>query len=266
MIVNDSQCSSYTDYLTAQFELNLHCVHYVKSDENVIECNKMKKIKLTIIIPIIERACAPFCPEIPADGNNRDKRRKPNPLRLAGRVFNFQDHQYVPRNTPPRMLQSLSGSLGALSLHSSFFSFSLMRNASRIDNIRSPSLLLSFTVPSLFRSDNSADGAPEGDAAYIYHFTKPHRLHGIHCRNKWTLAILMVLWIRPAKDEERGERIRCFRRDPPLADRTDRTHSPPAAFRSAREPVFILLAPRRSRPNGAPSPRRTRFIWISSAN
>ena len=39
--------------------------------------------------------------------SGRRERRRPNPLRFAGRVFNFQDHQYVPRNPPAMLLQSL---------------------------------------------------------------------------------------------------------------------------------------------------------------
>lgn len=123
--------------------------------------------------------CSPFCSKISADGNNRDKRRKPNPLRLAGRVFNFQDHQYVPRNPSPRVLQSLwlprSPSL-SLPIHRLFFS---PRETPRGSATFSLSIS-SFLASSLFRSDRSVDGAPrtEGDAAYIYHFTRPRRLHG----------------------------------------------------------------------------------------
>lgn len=97
------------------------------------------KNAITQIIDIT--AGAPFCSKIPADGNNRDKRRKPNPLRLAGRVFNFQDHQYVPRNTPPRVLQSLW--LAKSPLFLSALSFSLTRNASWIDIV----LSFSFSLP-----------------------------------------------------------------------------------------------------------------------
>lgn len=131
------------------------------------------KNAITSIIGIT--ACAPFCSEIPADGNNRDKRRKPNPLRLTGR-FQFPGPSIRPSEYPS---QSVPISLApkAPSLFNRYLSFSFARNASDRQML-SLSLFLSYSF--LFRSDRSVDGAPrtEGDAAYIYHFTKPCRLHG----------------------------------------------------------------------------------------
>lgn len=135
------------------------------------------KNAITSIIGIT--ACAPFCSEIPADGNNRDKRRKPNPLRLTGR-FQFPGPSIRPSEYPS---QSVPISL-APSPFVRYLSFSFAREPLRIDKcFLSPSLSLSlslFSAPFLFRSDRSVDGAPrtEGDAAYIYHFTRPCRLHG----------------------------------------------------------------------------------------
>lgn len=61
----------------------------------------------------------PFCPEISSDRNNQGRRRKPNPLRISGRVFNFQVHQYVPRNPLPRCSNLSDSAHSSLPLSSS---------------------------------------------------------------------------------------------------------------------------------------------------
>lgn len=74
---------------------------------------------------------------------------------------------------------NLSGSRGPLShrVRRLTLSLSLSRNASWIDNV----LLLSLSPRPRLPSAPIGSMAPprtEGDAAYIYHFTRPCRLHG----------------------------------------------------------------------------------------
>lgn len=168
----------------------------------------MQKNAITSIISIT--ACAPFCSEIPADGNNRDKRRKPNPLRLTGR-FQFPGPSIRSSEYPS---QSVPISL-APQVPSPFkrpLSFSFVRNASDRQML-SLSLFLSHSAPFLFRSDRSVDGAPrtEGDAAYIYHFTSPAGFTDT-LQEQMNASHFDGFMNTLGEDGERGERIRCFRR------------------------------------------------------
>lgn len=95
------------------------------------------------------------------------KRRRPNPLRFAGRVFNFQDHQYVPQNPPAMLLQSLwpcSPLSFYLALSSLFFSVTSRDQPAFI----SLALTLIFLSSLLYRCRPSSRGM-----LYIYHFNKP---------------------------------------------------------------------------------------------
>ena len=83
--------------------------------------------------------------------SGRRERRRPNPLRFAGRVFNFQDHQYVPRNPPAMLLQSLlpCSPLSLSLLSRSLLSFSLGR-VPATNRLSSPSLSPSSSFPACF--------------------------------------------------------------------------------------------------------------------
>lgn len=119
-----------------------------------------------------------------------------NPLRFARRVFNFQGHQYVPRNPPAALLQSLC----PFSLPSPFILLPLSFFLARVP--RPTGFLLLLTLTTLPSSTCFIDAATapclRGCCNYIYHFDQPSKRLRRPTERYVSVSIFLHEYIFPA--------------------------------------------------------------------